>query len=75
MSTRTPRKARRVVSLPTDLLTLQEVADNARVSVRTVKRWTSDGRLPVVVLGASTVRVRASDLLAFYDAHTVRREA
>ncbi|MDP8975743.1 MAG: helix-turn-helix domain-containing protein [Actinomycetota bacterium] len=48
------------------LLTLGEVADRLKVSESTVRRYTSDGRLPTVHLGRS-VRVRPADLGAFVD--------
>lgn len=48
------------------LLTLDEVADRLRVGERTVRRYTADGRLPTVKLGAA-VRVHSEDLAAFVE--------
>jgi excisionase family DNA binding protein len=50
------------------LLTTDEVAAIFRVNPRTVERWTSDGRLHRVELGARTVRFRAEDVAALIDA-------
>jgi len=49
------------------LLTTDEVAAIFRVNPRTVERWTSDGRLHRVELGARTVRYRAEDVAALID--------
>ena len=48
----------------TTLLTIDEIARQCRVSVRTVRRWIAAGELPVVRLGRS-VRVRKSALVMF----------
>jgi excisionase family DNA binding protein len=41
------------------LLSASDVANEWQISLRTVRRWIADGRLPVVRLGRS-VRVRRS---------------
>jgi len=51
-----------------ELLTIQETADNCRVSVRTVFRWLAAERLPAVRIGNVT-RVRLSDLEVFLEEH------
>lgn len=48
------------------LFTLDEVADRLKVGERTVRRYTSSGRLATVKLGAA-VRVHSDDLVAFMD--------
>lgn len=48
------------------LFTLDEVADRLKVGERTVRRYTSTGRLATVKLGAA-VRVHSDDLVAFMD--------
>lgn len=55
------------------LLTTGEVAHTLGVSVRTVRRYIEDGRLPTVVLdsgrgGRPSQRVQAIDLQTFIDA-------
>lgn len=44
-----------------ELLTAAEVAERARVSVRTVWRWKEDGTLPAVQIG-NVVRFRREDV-------------
>ena len=45
------------------LLTVHQVAENWRVSVRTVRRMTADGRLPIMRLGrAVRIPTRATEL-------------
>jgi excisionase family DNA binding protein len=46
------------------LLTVDEIARQCRVSVRTVRRWIAAGELPVVRLGRA-VRVRKRALVTF----------
>ncbi len=48
-------------------LTVAEVAARCRSSVRTVRRWTADGRIPVHRVGRR-VLVAETDLAAFLDA-------
>ena len=40
-----------------DLLTIQEVADWAKVSTKTVYRWISDNKIPAIRLGNRTYRI------------------
>jgi excisionase family DNA binding protein len=50
------------------LLTVPEVARHLRVGQRTVYRWIQDGKLPVLRLAGSTIRVAARDLEAWLHA-------
>ena len=45
-----------------DLLSIPEAAKALKVSVATVKRWISDGRLPAFRLGPRKMRIRQLDL-------------
>jgi len=47
------------------LLTVPEVARHLRVGQRNVYRWIQDGKLPVLRLAGSTIRVAARDLDAW----------
>ena len=53
------------------LLTINEVADATRMSVRTMRRAAQRGDLRAVRFGRS-VRVRTSDLADFIDRHIVQ---
>lgn len=44
------------------LLTTSEVAERARVSPETVRRWVREGHLPAVTLPAGTLRFRVEDI-------------
>ena len=55
--------------LPQDLMTIQEAATRARVSVKTLRRAAQRGDLPVVHVGR-LLRVRPVHLSEFYDRHT-----
>ncbi|MCX6470367.1 MAG: helix-turn-helix domain-containing protein [Corynebacteriales bacterium] len=50
------------------MLSLQDVAEELGVSVRSVRRWIADGRLPHVRPSARVIRIRAEDLDAFIAA-------
>ena len=50
------------------LLTLLEVADELRVSPRTVERYVKSGKLPSIVLGTAR-RIDRDDLVAFVAEH------
>lgn len=56
--------------------TTSEVVDMLRVHEQTVRRWIRSGELPAVMLGRKAgYRVRASDLGAFLDERTERKDA
>lgn len=57
-----PRKEGHVPA--NDLLTLDEVATELRVSVWTVRQWRRNGVLKAVKLPTGTIRVRRSDMEA-----------
>lgn len=40
-----------------NLLTIQEVADLAKVSAKTIYRWISDNKIPAIRLGTRTYRI------------------
>jgi excisionase family DNA binding protein len=40
-----------------NLLTIQEVADWAKVSTKTVYRWSADNKIPAIRLGNRTYRI------------------
>lgn len=44
------------------LLTASEVAERARVSAETVRRWVREGQLPAITLPSGTLRFRAEDI-------------
>ena len=52
---------------PTRLLTVATVADRCGVSLRSVRRWIADGRLPVHRLGRA-IRIAERDLDRLLDA-------
>lgn len=55
-------------SSPDELLTVQEIAQELKVNVETVRRWIRSGTLPAFVLGNSDrrgYRVRRADLDSF----------
>jgi excisionase family DNA binding protein len=47
------------------LLTIQEVADWAKVSTKTVYRWISDKKIPAIRLGNRTHRIPAKAIFDF----------
>jgi excisionase family DNA binding protein len=51
---------------PTHLLTVQEVADQLNVSLRTVRRLISQKKLAIVHIGTA-VRIKPETLTAFID--------
>lgn len=55
------------------LMTSQEAADYLRVSLRQLKRWVAEGRIPVRRIADRVIRFRAVDLEAFADRHEVGR--
>lgn len=56
------------------LLTTKEAAMFLRVSPIQVYRLTRQGELPVIRRGRRYTRYRKSDLVAFLDRYTIRRE-
>jgi len=53
-----------------EMLTAELAADALAISVRTLRRWTADGRLPVIRLGdfdQSPIRYRRADLVALKE--------
>lgn len=61
----------------TDLLTVRDVAERMRVSVRTVWRWTASGELPAPVRAGRrgrVVRWKTADIAQFVQGLPVRRE-
>lgn len=48
-----------------ELLGLSEVADQAGVHYRTVRRWISNGELPATRVGRKLLKVKQSDLDKF----------
>lgn len=52
------------------MYTVQEVAQQLRVSERTVRKWVEDGDLPAFHIGKRGYRIRESDLIAFIERRT-----
>ena len=48
-----------------NLLTIQEVADWAKVSTKTVYRWISDNKIPAIRLGNRTYRIPEKAIIAY----------
>jgi excisionase family DNA binding protein len=48
-----------------NLLTIQEVADWAKVSTKTVYRWISDNKIPAIRLGNRTYRIPEKSIIDF----------
>ena len=46
-----------------ELLTIQQVADWAKVSPKTIYRWIETGQIPVVKFGNRTYRIPASSVI------------
>ena len=53
------------------LLTLQEAATRARVSIYTMRALAKNGRLASVPLSRRSIRIRERDLAEFIEAHSV----
>ena len=49
------------------LLTVQEVAEWAKVSTKTVYRWIADNKIPAIRLGSRTYRIAEKDLLEYLE--------
>ncbi len=54
------------------MYTVQEVAQQLRVSERTVRNWIEQDELPAFTIGKRGYRIAESDLLAFIDARKKR---
>lgn len=54
------------------LLTVGEVAQRLQLHTSTIYRLIRNGRLPVVLVSASTLRIAPSDLAAWIQANRVR---
>ena len=52
------------------VFTVQEVAQQLRVSDKTVRTWIERGELPAFPVGVRGYRIRESDLLAFIERRT-----
>ena len=48
-----------------NLLTIQEVAEWAKVSTKTVYRWISDNKIPAIRLGNRTYRIPEKAIIAY----------
>ena len=49
------------------LLTVQEVADWAKVSTKTVYRWIADNKIPAIRFGSRTYRISEKDLIDYLE--------
>jgi excisionase family DNA binding protein len=49
------------------LLTVQEVAEWAKVSTKTVYRWISDKKIPAIRFGSRTYRISEKDLINYLE--------
>ena len=56
-----------VVGANSDLLTINEVADQCRCSTTTVRRWINNGLLPKVTLPGGSYRVKRAELEAILE--------
>jgi excisionase family DNA binding protein len=50
-----------------NLLTIQEVADWAKVSAKTVYRWISDNTIPAIRLGNRTYRIPEKAIIDYLN--------
>jgi len=58
-----------------ELLTIEEVANSLKVSEGHVYRLMRQGELPVIKRGRRFTRIRRSDLMAFLDRYTTKKES
>jgi excisionase family DNA binding protein len=49
------------------LLTVQEVAEWAKVSTKTVYRWIADNKIPAIRFGSRTYRISEKDLIDYLE--------
>ena len=54
-----------------NLLTIEEVAEQLRVSTQTVREISRGRRITVITLSAQTTRIRQSDLTQFIQTNTI----
>jgi len=54
------------------MFTVQEVAQQLRVSERTVRNWIEQDELPAFAVGKRGYRIAESDLIAFIEARKKR---
>ena len=57
--------------MPKKIMTIEEVAKTMKVSLKTVYRWISAGKLPAAKIGYKTYRVFEADLIKFLRKHMV----
>ena len=50
-----------------EVYTVQEIAQNLKVSERTVRNWIESGELPAFPIGKRGYRISKADLQAFID--------
>jgi excisionase family DNA binding protein len=50
-----------------EVYTVQEIAQNFKVSERTVRNWIESGQLPAFPIGKRGYRISKADLQAFID--------
>jgi excisionase family DNA binding protein len=55
-----------------EVYTVPEVAQNLKVSERTVRNWIESGELPAFPIGKHGYRISKADLQAFIDEHKKR---
>ncbi|PIS04596.1 MAG: hypothetical protein COT81_05625 [Candidatus Buchananbacteria bacterium CG10_big_fil_rev_8_21_14_0_10_42_9] len=55
-----------------NILTLEEVAEVFKVSMRTVYRWVASGELEVSKIGHKTYRVFESDVIKFMKSRRMK---
>lgn len=48
-----------------NLLTIQEVADWAKVSTKTIYQWISDNKIPAIRLGNRTYRITEKEIIDY----------
>jgi excisionase family DNA binding protein len=58
-----------------EVYTVQEVAQNLKVSERTVRNWIESGELPAFPIGKRGYRISKADLQAFIDERKKRNLA
>jgi len=58
-----------------EMYTVQEVAQQMKVSERTVRNWIEKEGLPAFPIGKRGYRIAKSDLLAFVDARKQQRHS